>query len=201
LGYHLTATFVTSSADYRQCPEPAYPEYAFIGRSNVGKSSLINMITEKKMLAKISTTPGKTRLINHFLINDEWYLVDLPGYGYARIGQSMRKKWEKVIEDYLLRRNNLMSTFILVDARLPMQENDRQMISWFGENNLHFTIIFTKTDKLSSQQLSSSLIDYQTALMSFWEELPPIILTSSKTGLGREEIISFIVSTNRLFQH
>ncbi|MBW6459945.1 MAG: ribosome biogenesis GTP-binding protein YihA/YsxC [Bacteroidales bacterium] len=201
MGYHLTATFVTSSADYRQCPEPAYPEYAFIGRSNVGKSSLINMITEKKMLAKISTTPGKTRLINHFLINDEWYLVDLPGYGYARIGQSMRKKWEKVIEDYLLRRNNLMSTFILVDARLPMQENDRQMISWFGENNLHFTIIFTKTDKLSSQQLSSSLIDYQTALMSFWEELPPIILTSSKTGLGREEIISFIVSTNRLFQH
>jgi len=191
---------VTSSTDFRQCPEPVYPEYAFIGRSNVGKSSLINMITGKKALAKISSTPGKTRLINHFLINDEWFLADLPGYGYARVGQRERKKWAKVIEDYLLGRTNLMSTFILVDARLPMQESDRNVIHWFGQQGIHFTLVFTKTDKLSAQQLAENVAKYQTELLKFWEELPPVILSSSRTGLGRDEIIRFIVGANRHFR-
>jgi GTP-binding protein len=200
LGIPLNASFVTSSADFRQCPEPVFPEYAFIGRSNVGKSSLINMITGKKALAKISSTPGKTRLINHFLINDEWFLADLPGYGYARVGQREREKWAKLIEDYLLGRTNLMSAFILVDARLPMQESDRNALHWFGQQEIHFTLVFTKTDKLSAQQLAENVAKYQAELLNFWEDLPPVILSSSKTGLGRDEIIRFIVSTNRYFQ-
>lgn len=200
MGIPLNASFVTSSTDFRQCPEPVYPEYAFIGRSNVGKSSLINMITGKKALAKISATPGKTRLINHFLINDEWFLADLPGYGYARVSRREKNKWAKVIEDYLLGRINLMSTFILLDARLPMQENDRTVIQWFGQQGIHFTLVFTKTDKLSAQQLAENVAKYQTELLNFWEDLPPVILSSSKTGLGRDEIIRFIVSANRYFR-
>lgn len=200
MGIPLNASFVTSSTDFRQCPEPVYPEYAFIGRSNVGKSSLINMITGKKALAKISATPGKTRLINHFLINDEWFLADLPGYGYARVSRREKNKWAKVIEDYLLGRINLMSTFILLDARLPMQENDRTVIQWFGQQGIHFTLVFTKTDKLSAQQLAENVAKYQTELLNFWEDLPPVILSSSKTGLGRDEIIRFIISANRYFR-
>jgi GTP-binding protein len=176
------------------------PEYAFIGRSNVGKSSLINMITGQKMLAKTSSTPGKTQLINHFLIDEEWYLVDLPGYGYARAAKTKRKQWEKVIEKYLLKRPNLMSTFLLVDSRLSLQDSDRTVINWFGEKQLHFTLVLTKTDKLTTNQLASNFGALKKELMPEWEELPPFILTSAVRGIGKEEILSFIDRTNLLFK-
>jgi GTP-binding protein len=200
VGVSLTAEFIISSTDFRQCPEPLLPEYAFIGRSNVGKSSLINMLTGQKMLAKTSSTPGKTQLINHFLINGEWYLVDLPGYGYARAAKSKRKQWEQVIEQYLLKRSNLMSTFLLLDSRLPMQDSDRKVINWFGEKQLHFTLVFTKTDKLSTNQLASHFEAYKKELLNDWEELPPFILSSAQTSLGKVEILTFIEKTNKLFQ-
>lgn len=195
----LKAEFITSSTDYTKCPKPLLPEYAFIGRSNVGKSSLINMLTDQKMLAKTSSTPGKTQLINHFLINGEWYLVDLPGYGYARAAKTNRKQWEKVIEQYLLKRSNLMSTFILVDSRLTMQESDRKVINWFGEKQLHFILVLTKTDKLSTNNLASRFEAYKRELLSEWEELPPIIQSSARLNNGKAEILSFIEKTNRLF--
>ena len=200
MGYPIIAQFVTSSPDFSLCPKPDRPEYAFIGRSNVGKSSLINMITGQKMLAKTSSTPGKTQLINHFLINEEWYLVDLPGYGYARAAKSKRMKWEKVIEQYLLKRPNLMSTFLLIDSRLSMQENDREVINWFGEKQLHFTIVMTKTDKLTINQLTSNLAAFKKELSGEWEELPPFILSSAIKLTGKDEILDFIIITNRLFQ-
>jgi GTP-binding protein len=199
LAISLKAEFVTSSTDYTKCPEPLLPEYAFIGRSNVGKSSLINMLTDQKMLAKTSSTPGKTQLINHFLINDEWYLVDLPGYGYARAAKGKRKQWEQVIEQYLLKRSNLMSTFLLVDSRLPIQDNDRKVINWFGERQLHFTVVLTKTDKLTSNQLAANFAAYKRDLLAEWEELPPFILSSAHLNVGKREIISFIEKTNKLF--
>jgi GTP-binding protein len=200
MGNQIIARFIKSSPEFSNCPKPDFPEYAFIGRSNVGKSSLINMITGQKMLAKTSSTPGKTQLINHFLINDEWYLVDLPGYGYARSAKSKRKQWEKVIEQYLLRRPNLMSTFILVDSRLSMQEIDRKVIGWFGDKQLHFTIVLTKTDKLTINQLASNYESFKKELFNEWEELPQIIMSSAVKGLGKEEILSFIGKTNPLFQ-
>ena len=196
----IIAQFITSSPDYSLCPKPVMPEYAFIGRSNVGKSSLINMITGQKMLAKTSSTPGKTQLINHFLINEEWYLVDLPGYGYARAAKTKRMQWEQVIEQYLLRRSNLMSTFLLIDSRLSLQDNDRKVINWFGEKQLHFTLVLTKTDKLTTNQLASNFESLKKELLSEWEELPPFILSSAIKGSGKEEILSFIGKTNRLFQ-
>lgn len=196
----LQAEFITSSPDYTLCPKPVLPEYAFIGRSNVGKSSLINMITGQKTLAKTSSTPGKTQLINHFLIDENWYLVDLPGYGYARTAKSNRSKWEKVIEQYLLKRQNLMSTFILIDSRLPLQESDHKVISWFGENGLHFVIIFTKADKLTHNQVVSNVESIKRKISEEWEELPPCIISSSHNGKGREEVLKFIEETNRLFQ-
>ena len=195
----VSASFIISSAELSQCPKPDFPEYAFIGRSNVGKSSLINMLTGQKMLAKISTAPGKTRLINHFLINEQWYLVDLPGYGYAKVGHQTRKKWEKLIETYLLKRESLMSTFLLVDSRLPLQDNDRQVISWFGENQLPFVIVMTKADKLSRVEADQNFRSFSKSLMEDWEELPRIILSSSKTREGREEILGYIDESNRLF--
>jgi len=194
------AIFITSSPDYSLCPKPVLPEYAFIGRSNVGKSSLINMITGQKMLAKTSSTPGKTQLINHFLIDENWYLVDLPGYGYARTAKTNRHKWEKVIEQYLLRRSSLMSTFILLDSRLPLQENDRKVINWFGEKGLYFVLVLTKTDKLTHNQLASNLEAVKRELLKEWEDMPPFILTSSQKGLGRDEILALIGETNRLFE-
>jgi GTP-binding protein len=199
LAVSLKAEFITSSTDYTKCPKPLLPEYAFIGRSNVGKSSLINMLTDQKMLAKTSSTPGKTQLINHFLINGEWYLVDLPGYGYARTAKTNRRQWEKVIEQYLLKRSNLMSTFLLVDSRLTMQESDRKVINWFGEKQLHFTLVLTKTDKLSTNNLTSNFEAYKKELLSEWDELPPIILSSAHLSRGKVEILSFIEKTNKLF--
>jgi GTP-binding protein len=196
----IQATFITSSPDFSLCPKPVLPEYAFIGRSNVGKSSLINMLTGQKMLAKTSSTPGKTQLINHFLINENWYLVDLPGYGYARTAKTNRHKWEKVIEQYLLRRSNLMSTFILIDSRLPLQENDRKVINWFGKKGLHFVLILTKTDKLTHNQLASNVEAIKRELLTEWEVCPPYILTSSQTNLGKNEVLKFIEETNRMFK-
>jgi len=200
LGTSIDARFIVSSPEFSKCPDPVLPEYAFIGRSNVGKSSLINMITNQKMLAKTSSTPGKTQLINHFLINDEWYLVDLPGYGYARAAKTKRHQWEKVIEQYLLKRPNLMSTFLLIDSRLTLQENDRKVINWFGKNQLHFILVLTKTDKLTTNQLASNFEALKKELLSDWEELPPIILSSAAKGLGREEVLAFIGITNRMFK-
>lgn len=157
------------------------------------------MITGQKMLAKTSSTPGKTQLINHFLINEEWYLVDLPGYGYAKAAKTKRMQWEKVIEKYLLKRTNLMSTFLLVDSRLSLQESDRLVINWFGEKRLHFTIVLTKTDKLTTNQLASNFEALKKELLKEWEELPPFILTSANKVLGKDEILSFIEKTNKLY--
>jgi len=158
------------------------------------------MLTDQKMLAKTSSTPGKTQLINHFLINGEWYLVDLPGYGYARAAKAKRKQWELVIEQYLLKRSNLISTFLLVDSRLSLQESDRKVINWFGEKQLHFTVVLTKTDKLTSNQLASNFGAYKRAILTEWEELPPFILSSARSNIGKVEILSFIEKANKLFK-
>jgi GTP-binding protein len=194
------AKFEKSSADHRQCPLTELPEYAFIGRSNVGKSSLINMITGSKKLAKTSGTPGKTRLINHFRINEAWFLVDLPGYGFAKISKRVREKWEKMIHDYLLHRKNLVSTFILIDSRHEPQASDMEFIRWFGEHALPFVLIFTKSDKLGPNQLGKNIKDYQQKLLTEWEELPLSLITSSKSGRGKEEILELIDEMNAACQ-
>ena len=196
----LSSVFVTSSPSLAECPKPDRPEYAFLGRSNVGKSSLINMITGSRMLAKTSATPGKTRLINHFLVNENWYLVDLPGYGYAKVGRKTRESWQKNLEGYLLKRENLMTTFLLADSRLPLQDNDRQVMNWFGENQLPFIIIMTKSDKLSSAKLDQNLMAFKRALLEEWDELPRIIVSSAQTRKGREEILQYIDETNRIYR-
>ncbi len=189
------ARFVISNTDYLKCPPANMPEYAFIGRSNVGKSSLINMLTGRKNLAKISGTPGKTQLINHFIINEKWYLVDLPGYGFAKISKSIRQTWENMIWNYLINRTSLATTFILVDARLEPQKADLELINVFGEESLPFVIVFTKIDKLSKRQLALNVEDYQKKLSEQWEELPLSILSSAKTGTGKEEVLSYISET------
>lgn len=193
------ADFIISSTTWSKCPEPSIPEYAMIGRSNVGKSSLINMITGRKKLAKTSGTPGKTITINHFQINGEWYLVDLPGYGYARRSKTERAKWEKMIKGYILNRENLMSLFTLIDIRHEPQKNDMEFIEWLGMSNIPFVITFTKADKLTRNQLETNLATYKKALLNSWEELPPIIVTSSETGLGKEDFLEYIKKTNKLF--
>ena len=195
-----TAKFVKSSPEFRKCPEPKKPEYAFIGRSNVGKSSLINAITNHKKLAKTSGTPGKTQLINHFVINDWWYLVDLPGYGFAKISKVMRANWEKMIMDYLFQRPNLVNTFILVDSRHEPQKLDKDLFDWFGSNRLPFTIVFTKADKLTKKRLGDSLQVYKNYLKLQWETLPPMIVSSAVDKLGVEEILESIEQTNQLYQ-
>lgn len=187
-----SAEFVKSSQELNQCPQPDMPEFAFIGRSNVGKSSLINMLVEKKDLAKTSSQPGKTQLINHFLINEEWYLVDLPGYGYAKTSMENRKKWRKMIEDYLLKRVNLLTVFVLVDSRLEPQKIDLEFINFLGENQVSITLIFTKTDKQSAKKTEESLERFKESLSEYWEELPEIILTSSEKRVGRDEVLETI---------
>ncbi len=189
------AHFVISNTNHLKCPPPDLPEYAFIGRSNVGKSSLINMLTGRKALAKISRTPGKTQLINHFIINEKWYLVDLPGYGFAKISKSIRQKWENMTWNYLINRTNLVTTFILIDSRLEPQKADLELISWFGEENLPFVVLFTKIDKLSKRQLFINVENYKKRLSEQWEELPLSIITSAKTGTGKEDILSYIAET------
>ncbi|HNS12283.1 MAG TPA: ribosome biogenesis GTP-binding protein YihA/YsxC [Bacteroidia bacterium] len=184
--------FVISQTDFKKCPDPIIPEFAFIGRSNVGKSSLINMITNHKGLAKTSGTPGKTQLINHFIINKSWYLVDLPGYGYAKVSKVNKATWDKMIRDYLKYRPNLMYVFVLIDVRLSAQKNDLEFIQWLGENEIPFVLVFTKADKLSAEKVNASVENYRKTLTESWEELMPMFVSSSEKKLGREEIIEFI---------
>lgn len=191
------AQFVLSNSDYKKCPKPTMPEYAFIGRSNVGKSSLINMLTNNSKLAKTSGKPGKTQLINHFIINDNWYLVDLPGYGYAKVSKSDREKWGKMIYDYIIQRENLYNIFVLVDSRIPPQAIDMEFINWLGENGIPFGIIYTKTDKLSKNKVAASIAAFKRELSKHWEELPPQFITSSVTKAGKEDLLSYIEEINQ----
>ena len=193
-----SAKFVMSNTDVKKCPQDNKPEYAFIGRSNVGKSSLINMLTGQKGLAMTSATPGKTLLINHFIINDNWYLVDLPGYGYAKRGQKQQAQITKIIEDYVLDREQLTSLFVLVDCRHEPQKIDLEFITWLGENSVPFGIIFTKADKLSHSKLVENIRHYQGILSEQWEELPVSFITSSAKKMGRAEILDYIDSINKL---
>ncbi|WP_080903008.1 ribosome biogenesis GTP-binding protein YihA/YsxC [Parabacteroides sp. Marseille-P3160] len=186
------AVFEISNTDIRKCPPGNRFEFAFIGRSNVGKSSLINMLTNRKKLAMTSQTPGKTLLINHFLINDEWYLVDLPGYGYAKRGKEGREKLRKIIEDYILEREQMTNLFVLVDSRLEPQKIDLEFIEWLGENGIPFSIIFTKIDKLSRGKVAENVEKFKNILLEKWEELPPILLSSAEKGTGRDDILRHI---------
>jgi GTP-binding protein len=187
-----TAEYLMSNINYKKCPNNNVDEFAFIGRSNVGKSSLINMLTNNKSLAKISSSPGKTQKINHFLINKSWYLVDLPGYGFAKVSKVMRDKFSKMINDYVLHRPNLVSLFVLIDSRIPPQKIDIDYINWLGTNSIPFCIIFTKTDKLSTKVLNDNLKIYKEELLKTWETLPEIFLSSSEKGIGKDEILSYI---------
>ena len=193
------AEFIGSCTQYEKCPAPHMPEYAFIGRSNVGKSSLINMLTGKKGLAKTSTTPGKTQLINHFLINKKWYLVDLPGYGYARVSKASKAGWDKMIKDYLEKRKNLLTVFVLVDIRLDPQPIDLRFIDWVGEKQIPILILFTKADKLSKQQIAASVEHFKKSLLNSWDELPQMIITSAEKKTGKEDVLEFIETTNKDF--
>ena len=186
------AVFVVSNSEVKLCPTDKKPEFAFIGRSNVGKSSLINMLTGKKGLAKTSGTPGKTQLINHFLINDQWYIVDLPGFGYAKASKSMRSKWEKFIADYLTKRETLMNIFVLLDARLEPQKIDLEFMNWCGEKGLPFSMVFTKIDKISSSVLQKNLAKYKKEMLKYWEEMPPQFTSSSASGYGREPLLNYV---------
>ena len=189
-----SAEYTISSARVDQCPAGELPEFAFIGRSNVGKSSLINMLTGREHLDKTSATPGKTILINHFLINKEWYLVDLPGYGYAKRGQKQRDELQRMITGYILRREQMMNLFLLIDARHEPQRIDLEFIEWLGENGIPFSIVFTKADKLSKGKLAGNIKHYLSELSKQWEELPPHFITSSETKQGKEEVLSYIES-------
>lgn len=194
-----TAEYLQSEADWRKCPSPNLPEYAFIGRSNVGKSSLINMLTNNKSLAKTSSKPGKTQTINHFLINKNWYLVDLPGYGFAKTSKTNREKWQKMISDYLLFRENLQLVFVLVDARLEPQRIDVDFINNLGERGIPFAIIFTKTDKNNTGKTMSNMQKMKNVLAETWEELPQMMKSSAVSGLGKEEILNFIEEINQQY--
>ena len=193
-----TARFVVSSPDVEKCPKSEMHEYAFIGRSNVGKSSLINMLTGRKDLAMTSSTPGKTMLINHFVVNDEWQIVDLPGYGYARRSKADRAKLEKMIRGYILGREQMTNLFLLIDGRHMPQKIDMEFMEWLGENGVPFSIVFTKLDKLSSNAAKKVTDDYCAALLEEWEELPPVFRTSSIDGRGRAAILDYIEEMNRL---
>src|ERR1041385_1972947 len=187
-----SAEFVASSTEWQKCPLPKNPEFAFIGRSNVGKSSLINLLVERKNLAKTSSTPGKTQTINHFLVNKRWNLVDLPGYGFASVSQSSRFAWGKMIEQYLINRENLHCTFVLIDSRLPPQKIDFDFITWMGEQQMPMAIIMTKGDKLKQQELVRSKKAIEAKLLEQWEELPPLFVTSAEKKTGRKEVLDFI---------
>lgn len=194
-----SADFLMSNTDPARCPVPDKPEFAFIGRSNVGKSSLINMLLGRKNLAKTSSTPGKTRLINHFVVNEEWYLVDLPGYGYARISKKEREKWEGMIRTYFRRRENLVNTFILIDSRIEPKMADIDFINWFGEEQLPFAIVFTKADKLKTNALVSNIAAFKQKLSETWEELPTSFISSAESALGRDLILDFISENNQAY--
>lgn len=191
-----SAEFVVSNTDVNKCPTDGFPEYAFIGRSNVGKSSLINMLTGKKGLALTSQKPGKTLLINHFIINNSWFLVDLPGYGFAQQGKEGREKLRRIIESYVLYREQLTCLFVLLDCRHEAQKIDLEFMEWLGENGIPFAIIFTKTDKISKGRLAENTNDYRRKLLETWEELPPMFFSSSEKKEGRDEILGYIESIN-----
>ena len=191
------ATFVVSNTQVAKCPTHKLPEYAFIGRSNVGKSSLINMLTNHKGLAKTSSKPGKTQLINHFLINKEWYLVDLPGYGYAKVSKQSKKTFQQFITDYFKKRRELVSAFVLVDIRHEPQKIDLEFMQWLGENAIPFAIVFTKADKLTEKQIQEHVASYSEILLEQWEEMPPYFITSSENRLGKEDLLSYIETINQ----
>lgn len=191
-----TAEFVKSSQKWQDCPEPTMPEYAFIGRSNVGKSSLINAMMNNKDLAKTSQTPGKTQLINNFLVNETWSLTDLPGYGYARVSKSLRKDFEKLITNYILNRKNLVNLFVLVDSRHTPQKIDMEFMQWLGESSVPFSIVFTKADKLKSGGADRNIEIYKNEMLQTWEELPDIYVTSAEKKTGTDEILKYIEQTN-----
>jgi len=194
------AKFIASNTTVEKCPAPGLPEFAFTGRSNVGKSSLINMLTNRKGLAKTSSTPGKTQLINHFLINEKWYLVDLPGYGFAKTARSNRASWQAMIKTYIEERKNLMTVFVLVDVRLEPQKSDLAFINWLGEKNIPLGIIFTKADKLSKQQIIYSAELFKKTLRKTWEEIPLLFITSSETKNGRDDVLDYIEKVNEEFK-
>ena len=186
------AVFVISNTDVKECPSDAKPEFAFIGRSNVGKSSLINMLVGNKNLAKTSGRPGKTQLINHFIINKEWYLVDLPGYGYAKVSKTSREKWEIFIAEYLTKREPLLNVFVLLDSRLEPQKIDLEFMNWCGEKQIPFSMVFTKIDKISSTALQKNLAKYKKELLKYWDALPPVFTSSSESAFGKEKILNYI---------
>jgi len=191
------ASYVMSATERKGCPREKIPEYAFVGRSNVGKSSLINMLTGVKGLARTSATPGKTRLLNFYSVEDLWYLVDLPGYGFAKISKTEREKWERMIHDYILHRKSLMYTFVLIDSRLEPQKSDLAFINWLGNHQLPFCLVFTKADKLSRNKLQSNVAVFRKELEKEWEELPPVFISSSVAGQGKAEILEFIRINNQ----
>ncbi|WP_298541488.1 ribosome biogenesis GTP-binding protein YihA/YsxC [uncultured Aquimarina sp.] len=192
-----SAEFIMSNSDVAKCPKNNLPEYAFIGRSNVGKSSLINMLTSRKSLAKTSGRPGKTQLINHFLINKNWFLVDLPGYGYARVSKSSKKVFQKFITAYFSKRTQLVSAFVLIDCRHEPQKIDLEFMQWLGENQIPFSIIFTKADKLTKTKLPLNIETYTKEMLKYWEEMPNYFISSSSSGLGKEEILNYIQEINQ----
>ncbi|WP_262732160.1 ribosome biogenesis GTP-binding protein YihA/YsxC [Gaetbulibacter sp. NE] len=192
-----TAEFVISNSEVTKCPKDILPEYAFIGRSNVGKSSLINMLTNHKNLAKTSGKPGKTQLINHFLINKNWFLVDLPGYGYARVSKTAKKKFQKFITNYFEQRQQLVSAFVLVDIRHNPQNIDLEFMEWLGEHGIPFSIIFTKADKLKPKAIERNISEYEMEMLKTWEEMPNYFVTSSSKAIGREDVLQFIDDTNK----
>ena len=193
-----SAKFEISNSDYRKCPDSNMHEYAFIGRSNVGKSSLINMLTGRKSLAMTSSTPGKTMLINHFRINDSWYIVDLPGYGYAQRGKESRAQLQRMIQGYILNRTQMTNLFLLIDSRHSPQKIDMEFMEWLAENGVPFSIVFTKLDKQSAISTDAKIASYLQKLLETWEELPPVFRTSSEKGIGREEILDYIEQMNKL---
>jgi GTP-binding protein len=194
-----SAQFVISNTKIERCPKPVLPEYAFIGRSNVGKSSLINVLTGKKKLAKTSAKPGKTQLINHFIINDEWYLVDLPGYGYAKTSKKNREQWERFIHQYLLKRESLMCVMVLLDARIPPQKIDLEFMKFLGINGVPFVMVFTKIDGVTKSKRGAVPEVYKKEMLKEWEEIPKVFVTSSTTAQGKEDILQYIETLNPLF--
>lgn len=192
-----SAEFVVSNSDVAKCPKSNLPEYAFIGRSNVGKSSLINMLTNRKSLAKTSGKPGKTQLINHFLINKNWHLVDLPGYGYARVSKSSKKVFQKFITQYFSLREQLVTAFVLVDIRHSPQPIDLEFMQWMGENGIPFSIVFTKADKLKPNAITRHIEDYKNVLLEFWEDMPRYFVTSSSKNIGKDELLEYIDELNK----
>jgi len=195
-----SAEFVQSNTDVKKCPADSLPEYAFIGRSNVGKSSLINMLCNKKGLAKTSSTPGKTQLINHFIINKQWYLADLPGYGFAKTARTEREKWDGMIRNYMIYRKNLMSVFVLIDIRIAPQQKDLDFINWLGEKNIPFSMVFTKADKQTRAKNDFSVKQFCEQLYKTWATLPPYFVTSAETKSGRQEVLDYIDSINQSFK-